>query len=374
MKKTIGIILAAGRGTRMGENKMLMRICGYTPIELCMRAMEESCVDEIIITVTDDTARHVHDLPCTKPVKTVLGGETRGESVYNALCAAQDADIAVIHDGARCLVTPDIINRSVEEAKKYGSAVASLPVSDTVRNFENITLDRDSLRIMHTPQAFQYELIRDAYEKDGMHTNTDDCGVFIQADGNPHYFESDFMNQKLTRPSDIAFFESCIHRRLGQMRVGIGEDTHRLVEGRKLILGGVEIDYRMGLLGHSDADVLCHAISDAVLGACALGDIGKHFPDTDPAYKGANSVLLLHRVMTLCRENGFCIVNVDATVTAQEPKLAPHIEKMRENLSGALGVDVSCVSVKATTPEHTGPEGNLECITVRAVATVQKIS
>ena len=152
------------------------------------------------------------------------------------------------------------------------------------------------------------------------------------------------------------------------MRIGTGYDVHRLVEGRKLILGGVDIPYERGLLGHSDADVLVHAIMDALLGAAALGDIGLHFPDTDPAWKGADSLALARRVSELLSENGYLIENVDATVIAQAPKLRPYIERMRQNIAGALEIDVSQVSVKATTEEHLGFTGRGEGISAQAAA------
>ena len=157
---------------------------------------------------------------------------------------------------------------------------------------------------------------------------------------------------------------------LGNIRIGQGYDVHRLVEGRRLILGGVDIPHVKGLDGHSDADVLAHAIADALLGAAALGDIGKHFPDTDPAYKGADSLKLLARVTEILGENGFAVSNVDSTVIAQAPKLAPHIEKMRENLAAAMGLPVDRVSVKATTEEKLGFSGRGEGISAQAICLI----
>lgn len=151
------------------------------------------------------------------------------------------------------------------------------------------------------------------------------------------------------------------------MRVGMGYDVHRLKEGRKLILGGVEIPWEKGLLGHSDADVLVHAVMDALLGAAALGDIGKHFPDTDPAYKGISSILLLRHVAELLKKNGYAIGNVDATIIAQKPKMAPHILKMRENMAEAMGISVDCLNVKATTEEGLGFTGREEGIAAQAI-------
>lgn len=155
------------------------------------------------------------------------------------------------------------------------------------------------------------------------------------------------------------------------MRIGHGYDVHRLVEGRRLVLGGVDIPHAKGLLGHSDADVLLHAIADALLGAAALGDIGQHFPDTDPQYAGADSLELLRRVGELLREHGYAVGNIDATVIAQAPKLAPHIPAMRQNIAGALGLELGCVSVKATTEERLGFTGDGSGIAAHAVCLIE---
>lgn len=356
----------------MGCNKMLMMVAGKTPLEWCMHAAEKSCADEIVFAVSPQTEEYARSLNCKKPVKIVMGGNTRGQSVYNALKACKEGIVA-IHDGARCAVTPTIIDRCIADAEKYGNAQAANPVRDTVRNSQsNICVKRDELYAMQTPQVFERDVIIAAYEKAGTDTNTDDCGVFVACGGVPHYTVCDITNRKLTSPDDIIFFERMLGNRTN-MRIGYGEDTHRLSEGRKLILGGESIDFYLGLLGHSDADALCHAISDALLGACALGDIGQHFPDTDSKYKDADSIELLRCVADKVRAEGFTIGNIDSTIVAQAPKLAPHIDNMRKNISRAINVDISRVSVKATTPEHTNAEGNMECITVRAIAMVYEV-
>ncbi len=155
------------------------------------------------------------------------------------------------------------------------------------------------------------------------------------------------------------------------MRIGIGYDVHALTEGRPLILGGVKIEHTLGLLGHSDADVLVHAIMDALLGAAALGDIGRHFPDTDDSYKGINSMILLAKVDTLIRKKGYTVNNIDAVICAQRPKLAPHVDRMRQNIADVLGVDIDCVNIKATTTEKLGFEGRQEGISAQAVCTLR---
>ena len=368
-KTTAAILLAAGSSQRMGGvDKMLLRIGGMTPIERCVRAF---CpfVDSIVIAFspsTEDAAKRAAELSSV-PVRLVPGGARRQDSVLNAVMAA-DADIVAIHDAARCLVTGEIIERAVSCAAEHGSGVAAIRMRDTVRRADTgATVPRDGLVLMQTPQCFDRERLLSAYEMaEGEYT--DDAAIWTELYGPVRLTEGGMENQKLTEAGDIPFFERLAGRERVSMRIGIGEDTHRLVEGRKLVLGGVEIPFRLGLLGHSDADVLVHAVIDAMLGALALGDIGSHFPDSDPAYKDISSLILLERANALIGERGYRVSNIDATVTAQEPKLKPYIPEMRKKTADALGVGVESVSIKATTPEHLGPEGNLEGITVRAVA------
>ena len=203
-------------------------------------------------------------------------------------------------------------------------------------------------------------------------TYTDDCQLIEAAGGRVRFSPGDYRNIKLTTPEDRLAARAYLGKGERSMRVGYGYDVHKLVEGRKLILGGVEVPYERGLLGHSDADVLAHAISDALLGAAALGDIGKLFPDNDPAYEGADSLVLLEQVCALLREKGYSIGSIDATVIAQRPKLAPFILSMRENLAKACGVEVSRVSVKATTAEGLGFTGTGQGMAASAVCLLEQ--
>lgn len=371
------VLLAAGGSTRMGAdsegrpiNKLLIDFDRMTPIELCAAAFYPY-VDEIVIAVSKDTERIAESVRnwCRVPVRIVPGGARRQDSVRNALTAT-DADIVSIHDCARCLVPHYVIEDSILKAAEFGSGVAAIPARDTLRDKETgETADRSKLLVMQTPQSFFREKLIEAYDQFDQDV-TDDAALWQLAYGSVTYSEGDIMNQKLTGKGDVGFFARCIEE-LPIPRVGYGEDTHRLVEGRRLILGGVEIPFELGLLGHSDADALTHAVIDAMLGAAALGDIGRHFPDSDPQYKGICSLELLKKVSELIEENGFEVCNIDATVIAQKPKLAPFIEEMRANIAANIaGLSINAVSVKATTPEGTGPEGNLECITVRAVASL----
>jgi len=370
MSRTAGILLAAGSATRMGFNKLLFPIAGMTALERSFRVMVSAGFDEIVIAVSEETRAAAEKLTASAPVpvKVTLGGSTRQESVHHALRCVEQADIAAIHDAARCLVTKEVILRTLVSAKKNGSGIAAVPARDTLRRGEdNSVVDRDGLYMMQTPQSFRYDLILAAYDKaerDGF-VGTDDCALFEYAGHKSVLVMGDLMNQKLTIPEDVPFFE----RAAGlPLRIGCGEDTHRLTEGRKLILGGVEIPYRMGLLGHSDADALLHAVIDALFGAAALGDIGRHFPDSDPKYKGIDSMELLKYAAEEIRAAGYRVVNIDSTILAQEPKMAPYVDQMAANIESVLGLAKGSVSVKAKTPEHTGPEGRLECISTRCVA------
>jgi 2-C-methyl-D-erythritol 2,4-cyclodiphosphate synthase/2-C-methyl-D-erythritol 4-phosphate cytidylyltransferase len=369
--KAAGILLCAGSSSRMGENKLMMSIGGKTVMRHSFLAMISSGLSPVVIAVSDTTVREARRLKDGSPIPVLIvsGGKTRTESVYNALKAAMGSDVAVIHDAARCLAKPELIKRCAESAAEFGSGIAALAARDTVRKKDGTgTLDRDALLLMQTPQAFLYDRITAAYEKaKRLGTDaTDDCSLYEGAGYSAHYVTGDIMNQKLTVPGDLPFFESM----LNMPRTGYGEDTHLLTEGRRLVLGGVDIPHETGLLGHSDADVLTHAVIDALLGAASLGDIGRLYPDTDEKYLGISSLLLLEDTGKRVVSRGFEIGNIDMTVVAQAPKLAPYIENMRKNIAGALGIDTERVSVKATTTEGTGPEGRKECMTARGVCTL----
>ena len=373
-KSVSAILLAAGSSSRMGGiNKMLLPIKGLTPIDRCVRAFSPYA-DEIVIAVSGDTRAAAERAAALSgvPVTLVEGGARRQDSVLGALRTAS-GDIAAIHDCARCLVEGPVIERAIAGAEEYGSGAAALTMRDTVRRAATgETVSREGLALMQTPQCFDRLALLNAYDRLSGDV-TDDATVWREAYGSVNLTEGSIRNQKLTEAGDIPFFEALAGEESSMssdLRIGIGEDTHRLTEGRKLILGGVEIPFRLGLLGHSDADALVHAVIDALLGAAALGDIGRHFPDSDPEYKGISSLILLERTAQMLRERGYAARNVDAVITAQEPKLAPYIDEMRKKIADALNVGVESVSVKATTPERLGPEGELLSITVRAVASI----
>ncbi len=376
MPSTVGIVLAAGSSERMGQNKMLMLIGGKTVLERSLEAFEAAGrFDRVIIVCRKSDNEETNCIArraLTVPYIIVEGGSERQYSVENALKAAQGAQVVAVHDGARCFVTPAVIRACVDKAYETGAAAAGVKTKDTIKAVENgnitDTLDRERLVNIQTPQAFKYELLMDAHRKakaDGF-TGTDEC-ILLERLGLPISFvESRYDNIKITTREDIVHGMAIAGR---QSRTGIGCDAHRLKEGRKLVLGGVEIPYHKGLLGHSDADVLLHAVIDALLGAAAAGDIGRHFPETEE-YRGISSLELLGRTKDIVAEKGYGIVNIDATIVCQAPRLAPYIDLMRANIAAVLEMEADAVSVKAKTTEGMGFEGSGEGVSAMAVATV----
>ncbi len=371
------VILAAGASTRMGGDKttMTMTIAGETPVSLCVKAFLLCGFKRVIITAGCENLEYLQSIRGSGNINVVLGGDTRQRSVLNALRKLpEDTRIVAIHDAARCLVTPALIISTVESASRHGSGIAAIGCRDTVRDTHTgKVIERGSLILAQTPQTFSYPEILGAYERAEAQEfeATDDCSVYELAGNRARFVEGNVINQKLTYHSDLPFFEAAAaYRETAFLRVGYGEDTHRLAGGRRLVIGGVDIPFIVGLLGHSDADVLAHSVIDALLGACAQGDIGKSFPDTDEEYRNISSIELLRRTGKKLEAIGAKINNLDATVIAQEPRLMPYIERMRKNLSSALELNTDAVSVKATTPERTGPEGRMECISSRCVACI----
>lgn len=362
-----GILLCAGSSQRMGFDKLNTPLCGMTAIERSMNALVAGGCDSLVFVVGGGSERTVSALSVPVPFAVVQGGEQRTDSVRNGLHAA-DADIAVIHDAARCFVSPAIVKASIEAAERYGSGVTAMPVTDTVMQLCDgtvETLDRNTLFRMQTPQTFRMDQIRTAYEAGG--SATDDATLYAKMFGVPHLVLGSEENRKLTTATDWTW----ALERLSPSAYGTGFDTHRLVERRKLILGGVEIPFEKGLLGHSDADVLLHAIMDAILGSLKLGDIGKLFPDTDPQYAGISSRVLLRRVNELVQKRDMLVSHVDATVICERPKLAPYRETIERTIAADLGILPGEVSIKATTTEGMNDEGRGLCISAQAIVSVR---
>lgn len=375
--KSAELILACGgRSVRMGQNKLLMDISGK-PCILCTCEAFDSCgyIKRIIIAAPPklhDVYRKTLETIKT-PIAFVGGGDTRQQSIMNAVKQAKE-DIIVIHDGARPLVSKSVIEKSVDDAFSFGSSIVCVPSKDTIRlddGESSYSPPRCSAYIVQTPQSFTRKLYLKACETaEGDYT--DDAQLLDAIGIKPHITIGEYSNIKITTAEDIDMARSLIGGKSAVCtpRIGHGYDVHRLVDGRALVLGGVNIPYEKGLLGHSDADVLTHALMDALLGAAALGDIGKLFPDSDDKYAGADSIELLKNVVKLLNENGYTIVNTDVTVIAQSPKLSSYIDDMRARLSQAMDISINSVSVKATTEERLGFTGSGEGIAAHAVAMI----
>ncbi len=369
------IITAAGSGTRMNTDKMLMPLLEKAVIVHTVEIFKEcGFFDEIIVLASKNNIDKIKILIENLNVTVIEGGKTRGESSLTGINAAT-SEFVLIHDGARPLVTKNIIKRTAQECINSGCAAVGVGAKDTIKTsadgFITGTVPRENCTMIQTPQGFRREELKKAYEKYGT-AETDDCLVMEKSGAKIKIIDGSYENLKLTTPEDVLTAEKILKKRMGKgeavMRIGTGFDTHRLTEGRKLIIGGVNIPYEKGLLGHSDADVLIHAVIDALFGAAALGDIGTHFPDTDDKYKGISSMKLLSHTAQLIKEAGYEIGNIDTTIIAQSPKMAPYIKEMQENLATALGIKTSCVSVKAKSNEHMGFTGRGEGIEARAVA------
>lgn len=386
MPKTVAIILAAGMGSRMGNvSKASLEINSVPALALTSIAFERAKnVDGIILAVREDEFEYANRLmdkySISKHIKTVIGSTTRQKSAKNAfLQVGEDVDFIAIHDGARCLIDAEQIDEVIDRAYIKKAATACVKVTDTVKYAEDgeikSTVDREKLYAVQTPQVFDRSLYKKAIaiaESEGKDF-TDDCALMENIGVSVSIVETSKTNVKLTTREDLFLAEAILDKRGTKMRVGSGYDAHRLVNDRALILGGVNIPFEKGLLGHSDADVAVHALMDALLGACALGDIGKHFPPSDEQYRGISSIELLSRVYKIIRSEGYTVGNVDVTIVCQAPKLAPYLEEMRKNIANTLSVCIQNVSVKATTEEKMGFTGNGEGIAAHCVCTINKI-
>lgn len=392
------VVVAAGRGSRMGtaEPKQYLPLAGK-PILIHALELFESMpeIGEVVLVAGPDDAARCESLCAeyglSKVQRIVAGGAERQQSVRRGLEAAS-GEWVLVHDAVRPLVTPDAVRRCMALARDTGAAVLAVPVKDTIKivneaGIITATPDRRMLRAVQTPQAFRRAMLLDCHERAEREqfAATDDA-MIVERCGHPvASAEGEYTNIKITTPDDLTAAEwllrerkatdDTIERTKAMIRVGQGFDVHAFAEGRPLIIGGVTIPHDRGLLGHSDADVLLHAVTDAVLGALGLGDIGRHFPDTDPAYLDADSAKLLEQVWAMAKERGYKLGNVDATIIAQRPKMAPHIPRMKEVIARLLEAEEpSQVNVKATTTERLGFPGREEGIAAQAVVCLVKQS
>lgn len=380
------IIVAAGRGARAGGGvpKQFRNLGGESLLRRSLRLFAAHTAVRTIQTVIDlDFADEFQSaaggLAKIKPA--VAGGVTRQQSVFAGLEAvAEDKpDFVLIHDAARPLASPALLARSIEAAGETGAAVPALHVSDTVKRVDtegrvSETLDRSALRTIQTPQAFAFAPILAAHRraaKDGRNDFTDDAALAEWVGMTVTTFPGDPGNIKITTPEDFLRAQSIDAQQLSDIRTGSGFDVHAFGPGGHVMLGGVKIANSQALVGHSDADVLLHAITDALLGTIGEGDIGKHFPPSDQEWRGASSDRFLAHAVSLVAARGGRIAHLDATILCETPKIGPHADAIRKSIAAIANIDISRISIKATTTEGLGFLGRGEGIAALATATVR---
>jgi 2-C-methyl-D-erythritol 4-phosphate cytidylyltransferase/2-C-methyl-D-erythritol 2,4-cyclodiphosphate synthase len=364
--KVVAAILAAGQGTRFGGDKTASLLGGRPVWQWSYDTF--ASVPEVDAVVLVGSESNIEEL--RRHGSAILGGQSRQDSSRAALDFAADADILILHDAARPLVSRRLVEEVLTAAQIHGAAAAALPVTDTIKMVDDgtvKTLDRERLRAMQTPQAASVRLLQQAHAA-ARPGATDDMALLEAIGVNPILVTGDIDNFKITTPEDLDRARSLVQR--PEFRTGIGYDIHAFSTDRtrQLWLGGVHFEGAPGLEGHSDADVLLHAVTDALLGAAALGDIGVHFPNTDPRWHGEPSLTFLRHAGTLLAEASWVISNIDATLICERPKVMGKSVEMRNNIAAALNLPIHAVSVKATTNEGLGSLGRGEGISAFATA------
>jgi 2-C-methyl-D-erythritol 4-phosphate cytidylyltransferase / 2-C-methyl-D-erythritol 2,4-cyclodiphosphate synthase len=383
--RTAAILVAAGRGLRAGTGgpKQYRTIGGQTVI---FRAMAAFCRHPDVATVQpvvnpDDIALFNDAVASLRHAPPANGGATRQASVHAGLeaLANEKPDIVLIHDAARPFVTAAVISRAIDAASRTGAAVPAIPVTDTIKQVGDSgdvtgTPERARLRIAQTPQAFRFDVILDAHRRaarDGFGDFTDDAALAEWAGLTVATFEGDAANMKLTTPEDFVREEARLGAMLGDIRTGTGYDVHAFGEGDHVMICGVRVPHTRGFLAHSDGDVGLHALVDAILGALADGDIGSHFPPSDPKWKGASSDRFLKYAVDRVTARGGRVANLEVTMICERPKIGPLRDTMRAKIAEISGVDISRIAVKATTSERLGFTGREEGIAATASATIR---
>lgn len=386
--RVTAIIAAAGAGKRLGSAapKQLLDLGGKTILARSIDAFDSHpSISDIVVVLPPDLVAAGADAyvgPTSRPVVIAAGGARRQDSVANAFAVVDpSAEVVLIHDAARPFVTARIIDRTIEAASTFGAAIAAIEASDTVKRVERHpygalvveTIPRSTIFLAQTPQGFRREVLADAVALGRSGVEATDEAALAERAGHPvHIVEGDPDNVKITTEQDLMAARGRFDAAAQAVRVGTGYDLHRLGGGRPLVVGGVTIPSDRGPLAHSDGDVACHAATDAVLGAASLGDIGRHFPDSDPRWKGASSLALLRQATALAAARDLDVLNVDVTVVLEAPKLRDHIDAMKAAMADALGIDSSRVSVKGKTNEGLDAVGRGEAIAAHAVALLRQ--
>jgi len=388
----VALIVAAGRGSRAGEGipKQYRLLQGQPVLARTLSAfLSHPGVTRTVVVIHPDDRQFYEETlrrlppPASAILPCVHGGGTRQDSVRNGLeaLANLNPDLVLVHDAARPFVSPRLIDRAIKAGEGWDAAVPGTAVTDTIkvigeRSEVLSTPDRSSLRAVQTPQAFRFKLLLDAHRRasaSNLHSFTDD-GALAEWAGLPvHVFEGESDNIKLTHPAD---FHEAEGRLKGEVmtcvtRLGTGFDVHAFGEGDHVWLGGIKVPHERGVIAHSDGDVILHALTDALLGALADGDIGTHFPPSDPQWRRASSDRFLAHAVGLVRKRGGIVDHLDATLLCERPKLGPHREAMRRRIAEIAGLRLDQVSLKATTTEKLGFTGRSEGLAAQAAATIR---
>ena len=369
------VIVAGGSGTRMGRPKQMLPL-GAKPV--LVRTVEAflntpEIKEIVVVTPPENRAELEKRFP---HIIFADPGKTRLLSVKNGfLKTSATAQLVAVHDGARPLVEPVHISACLQAAQKYGAAVLAVPVKDTVKvckdGFVQNTLDRSVLWAAQTPQCYRRSILAEALEKFGQEEGATDESQLVEKLGiKVRVVPSSYKNNKITTPEDLVFAEALLENSV-IYRTGFGFDLHRLEPGRKLFIGGAEIPHTKGFLGHSDGDLVLHALCDAILGALCAGEIGILFPPTDESIKGISSVKIAKKVLEIVRAHHAQIEHIDATIITQEPKIKPHYDAVRKSLAEVFEIPLENVSFKSKSHEHVGEIGRGEAAMCHAVATLK---
>ncbi|HEU5179638.1 MAG TPA: 2-C-methyl-D-erythritol 4-phosphate cytidylyltransferase [Candidatus Polarisedimenticolia bacterium] len=376
------ILVAAGRGVRAGAGEpKQFRSLGGVPLlaRTVLPFVHCEAIARLVLVVPnpEDARRRLSDhLPAGAPVDYVQGGDTRQQSSAAGLAAAGNFPIVLVHDGARPFVDEPLIRRVLEEARRSGAAVPLVPVSETLRRVDSEgaslgTVRREEFALAQTPQGFRKEVLERAlrWALESGFEGTDEAELVEKSGQKVTRVEGSAANIKITTPEDLARARRLLDEGPASdgLRVGIGYDIHALVSGRELILGGVKVPHPFGPAAHSDGDLICHAATDALLGAAGLPDIGQLFPDTDPEWKSASSLRLLEEAASRVRGAGYRLVNLDLVLVAEEPRLVPHLPAIRTNLARALHCSEERIGVKGKRGEGIGFAGRREGMAAQAV-------
>ena len=380
------VIVAAGRGQRVGGDipKQYRTIAGIPVIRPTLEAFSGHSGIDMVQPVIHPADRELFlgaSAGLEKLLEPVTGGATRQISVHAGMqaLAPHAPELVLIHDAARPFLSADLIARAIDAGREFGAAVPSVAIADTVKKIDagatvSETLDRSWLRTVQTPQAFGFSLIAEAHNRAhaaGRDDFTDDAALAEWAGHRVHVFAGEAGNVKLTTNEDFAHAELLHAATLTDVRIGNGFDVHIFADGDHVMLGGVRIPHSRGVSGHSDADVALHALVDAILGALAEGDIGQHFPPSDPQWRGASSDRFLAFACERVHARGGLIGNLDVTIVCEAPRVSPHRDAMRARIAEIAGISAARVAVKATTSEKLGFTGRGEGIVAMATATVR---